>query len=391
MLFTKGIEEELFVGTRDGTGLSLSKRVQQHVQGFVRELDGRFTEYATQPCRHYRCILRQMLDARQRLRSFLDLEGSHSVIPGGTLPLDPQGAVCPADIEDPYYRYLLSRFGARAVMAGSHLNVGIDDVDLLMRACRVTRLESALYIALTAASPFLEGKATGHQSTRWAFFPQEPFPVPLFESHGHYVAWVEEQIRRRHMINVRHLWASARPNGERRPYDINRLEVRVCDSNPDPRVTLAALALLECRVAFLASRPHVDIQQVPPRHLDPEEVRQHELAACRDGLDAEVFRWDTGATCSVRDWIQDLYAQAIDGGVSQEQRLALEPIQRVLRHGNAADLLLDELDQEGCVENVISASIVRMENIERVIRKTMSWNDDAVSCRHLEERYLASA
>lgn len=46
MLYTKGIEEELFVGDR-----------HRNVSGFVRELNGRPTEYSTEPCRSSGCIL----------------------------------------------------------------------------------------------------------------------------------------------------------------------------------------------------------------------------------------------------------------------------------------------------------------------------------------------
>ena len=53
--------------------------------------------------------------------------------------------------------------------------------------------------------------------------------VPLFTSHQHYITWMEEQLAAGAMFNVRHLWTSVRPNGERRPHDLNRVEIRICD------------------------------------------------------------------------------------------------------------------------------------------------------------------
>ena len=51
----------------------------------------------------------------------------------------------------------------------------------------------------------------------------------LFANHGHYVGWVEEQLETGNMTNERHFWTSVRPNGPKRPYQLNRLELRICD------------------------------------------------------------------------------------------------------------------------------------------------------------------
>ena len=48
---------------------------------------------------------------------------------------------------------------------------------------------------------------------------------------------------------------SVRPNGPRRPYDLNRLELRICDLVTDPADLLAITTLLELRVLNLARHP----------------------------------------------------------------------------------------------------------------------------------------
>jgi len=78
----------------------------------------------------------------------------------------------------------------------------------------------------------------GH-STRWGLFPN-PAYVPLFESHAHHIQWVEAQLAAGTMQNVRHLWVSVRPNGVRRPYELNRLG---CE--------FAILSQTDCLVGYL--------------------------------------------------------------------------------------------------------------------------------------------
>jgi predicted glutamate--cysteine ligase len=60
------------------------------------------------------------------------------------------------------------------------------------------------------------------------------------------------------MQNVRHLWVSVRPNGDRRPYDLNRLELRICDLVSDPIALLSISALLEARLWQLIEDPRLD-------------------------------------------------------------------------------------------------------------------------------------
>ncbi|MFM8009341.1 MAG: glutamate-cysteine ligase family protein, partial [Dolichospermum sp.] len=119
-------------------------------------------------------------------------------------------------------------------------------------------MEAPLFLAMSASSPFLDGKTTGYHSTRWGIFPQTPDFVPLFTSHGHHIQWVNEQLVAGKMQNVRHLWASVRPNGDRRPYELNRLELRICDLVTDPIALLAITALLEARLIQIIEDHTID-------------------------------------------------------------------------------------------------------------------------------------
>jgi predicted glutamate--cysteine ligase len=114
--------------------------------------------------------------------------GHYTIIPGSTLSTGDVKQFHRSDPSNPYHSYIEQTYGTTVVTASVHINVGIADPETLMRACRLVRVEAPLYLALSAASPFLGEQVTGFHSTRWGMFPKTPPQVPLFESHDHYIA-----------------------------------------------------------------------------------------------------------------------------------------------------------------------------------------------------------
>ncbi len=258
MVLSKGFEIEMYTGTPQGEIVGLSDKIVASLDGFVREPDSRNVEYITAPFHNYDQLLCALLRPRLELRNYLKQLGDYTLIPGSTLSLSGSDRFHRSDPNNPYHDYIEQTYGTKVVTASVHINVGISDPELLMRACRIIRLEAPLYLALSASSPFIDGKATGYHSTRWGLFPQTPANVPLFASHAHHIEWVENQLAAGTMQNVRHLWVSVRPNGDRRPYDLNRLELRICDLVTDPIALLAITALLEARLLQIIENPHID-------------------------------------------------------------------------------------------------------------------------------------
>ena len=232
-LLLKGFEVELYTGRPDGTVVGCSAEAAAALSGFVTEPDCRNLEYITPPDASYRQQLELLLEPRRRLRPWLAERGL-TLLPGSTLSTGDSHRFDRSDPSNPYHGYIEATYGTRVVTASVHINLGLTDMDALFAACRLMRCEGALLLALSASSPFLDGHSTGAHSQRWLQFPLTPQQVPLFESHGHYIAWMEQQLQLGTMQNVRHLWTSVRPNGDDRPHDLNRLEIRICDLITDP-------------------------------------------------------------------------------------------------------------------------------------------------------------
>lgn len=342
MLLSKGFEVEMYTGTPQGDIVGLSDKIVASLDGYMLEPDSRNVEYVTSPSVQYEKLLCDLVVPRQRLRKYLQRLGNYTLIPGSTLSLGGSDSFQRSDPQNPYHSYIEQTYGTKVVTASIHINVGISDPEVLMRACRLIRVEAPLYLALSASSPFLDGKVTGYHSTRWGLFPQTPNNVPLFESHAHHIKWVEAQLAAGTMQNVRHLWTSVRPNGDRRPYDLNRLELRICDLVSDPISLLAIAALLEARLIQLIADPRLDPLEssvLPASSRDLELIvitQSNEAAAAAHSLDAQLIRWEDGSSILARDWIaeiyQDVWAIAKQNGFS----CFLSPLLKILREGNEA-------------------------------------------------------
>ena len=343
-LLLKGFEVELYTGRADGTVVGCSAEAAAALDGFVTEPDCRNLEYITPPDADYSRQLQLLLEPRQRLRRWL-ASRNLTLLPGSTLSLGDSQRFERSDPANPYHGYIEATYGTKVVTASVHINLGLtadhglEPMTSLFAGLRLMRCEASLLLALSASSPFLDGVVTAAHSQRWLQFPLTPAEVPLFLDHQHYISWMGEQLALGTMQNVRHLWTSVRPNGDNRPHDLNRLEIRICDLVTDPLVLLAITAFAELRLQQLMREP----ERYDPLHassLSPSQLATladaNDRAAARSSLDATVMHWRNGAPILVRDWLAqelaDLAPLAEELGLSR----VLAPLQGVLDQGNQA-------------------------------------------------------
>ncbi len=343
-LLLKGFEVELYTGRADGTVVGCSAEAAAALDGFVTEPDCRNLEYITPPDADYARQLQLLLEPRQRLRRWL-ASRKLTLLPGSTLSLGDSQRFERSDPANPYHGYIEATYGTKVVTASVHINLGLtadhglEPMTSLFAGLRLMRCEASLLLALSASSPFLDGLVTAAHSQRWLQFPLTPAEVPLFLDHQHYISWMGEQLALGTMQNVRHLWTSVRPNGDNRPHDLNRLEIRICDLVTDPLVLLAITAFAELRLQQLMREP----ERYDPLHASSRSPSQlatladaNDRAAARSSLDATVMHWRNGAPILVRDWLAqelaDLAPLAEELGLSR----VLAPLQGVLDQGNQA-------------------------------------------------------
>ena len=364
----KGFEVELFTGLNTGEHVGVSASVANEFSDFVKEPDQRNLEYITQPEKQYKKLKELLLEPRKRLRDWLD-QRNLTILPGSTLSLGDSGEFQRSDLSNPYHEFIELNYGTTVVTSSIHINLGIDDLSLIFSALSLVRCEAALFLALSASSPFLDGSPTGFHSQRWIQFPKTPKKVPLFQNHAHYVNWIEKQLREGHMCNERHLWTAVRPNGKKRPYQLNRLELRICDLVTDCDLLLAITALLELRVMSLMKNP---------RKLDPAKMSKfshielaelcdmNEIAAAKNSLDATLHHWMDGRMISCRDWISELLEDVRPLAIDLDILEVLTAIQEVLDNGNQSMKWLKSFNAGSSVPMLLSDSIKAMKIEEDV-------------------------
>ncbi|HEY9888573.1 MAG TPA: glutamate--cysteine ligase [Candidatus Obscuribacterales bacterium] len=373
MSLSKGFEVEIYTGTPTGQIVGFSDRIVANLDGFVREPDARNVEYTTAPLQRYEQLLCELVRPRQTLRRYLKTLGDYTLIPGSTLSLGDTQRFYRSDPQNPYHSYIEQTYHTNVVTASIHINIGIADPELLMRACRLIRLEAPLYLALTASSPFLDGTVTGYHSTRWHLFPQTPSSVPLFVSHQHHIDWMEAQLAAGTMRNVRHLWSSVRPNGDRRPYCLNRLELRICDLVVNPLHLLAITALLEARLLQMMADPSLDpltASQLPlgTRATDLVKMAEvNEQAVAKHSLDAEIHHWYDGRALTAKSWIQDLYETLWPIAHQHGFSCFLTPLGKILETGNEAQRWLALHGQGHSVAEIMAIAIQEAEQQDALL------------------------
>ena len=366
MLLSKGFEIEVYTGTPQGEIVGLSDRIVADLDGFIIEPDSRNVEYTTAPFTSYDRLLCALVQPRRQLRAYLQKIGNYTLIPGSTLSLGGTDKFYRSDPNNPYHTYIEQTYGTNVVTASVHINIGISDPELLMRACRLVRVEAPLYLALSAASPFLNGAPTGYHSTRWGLFPKTPPHVPLFTSHAHHIQWVNEQLAQKTMQNVRHLWSAVRPNGDRRPYNLNRLELRICDLIIDPIALLAVTSLIEARLWQLIADPNLDPLVMSSLSADElvELADANEMSVAKSSLDATLQHWQDGRSITAGDWIAELYSEVHDFAKQRGFACFLSPVKKILREGNTAQQWLRAFDRSADAQAVLMQAISQVEQQE---------------------------
>ena len=327
-LLLKGFEVELFTGRNNGANVGVAPDVARDLPGFVTEPDRRNLEYVTDPIRDYAELPEALLAPRRTLRRWLQ-KRELTLLPGSTMSLGESSRFERSDPENAYHALIEQLYGTRVVTASIHINLGITDLNWLFAAVRLVRCEAALLLALSASSPFLDGQSTSNHSQRWHQFPLTPAAVPLFRDHQHYIEWVEEQLSTGAMRNERHLWTSVRPNGPRRPYDLNRLELRICDLVTNPDQLLAITCLLELRL--LALRDNIEsLDPLRSSTLSAAELVQladsNDAAVARSSLNAELRHWQDGRVINCKDWLLELIDQLTPLAESLQLSACLKPL-----------------------------------------------------------------
>jgi len=357
----KGFEVELFTGSFN-SHIGVSSDIEKIFSNFVKEPDNRNVEYITTPEKDYEALYEKLITPRKNLRKWLKNKGL-TIIPSSTLCFNHNIQFQRSDIENVYHQFIQDNYGISIATSSVHINIGIDNLDKLFAAIRLIRCEAALYLSISASSPFLNNKITENHSQRWIQFPKTPSKVPFFKNHNSYVDWIKENIANKNMQNIRHFWSSIRPNGPQRPLILDRLELRICDFVHDINLLVGITALLELRILHLFE----NIKALDPLTTSifsidelSEICDQNEINAARDSLNSELINWQDGKKVICREWIQNLLLELSPTAEKFNMKNLLKPIYEVLEEGNQSMKWINQYKKGLSIEEIMKITIADM-------------------------------
>ena len=361
----KGFEVELFTGSLN-SHVGVSVEIEKKFPDFVKEPDNRNVEYITTPEKDYNFLYEKLIIPRKKLRRWLNKK-ELTIIPSSTLCFKHDIQFQRSDIDNAYHQFIQDNYGTSIATSSVHINLGINDLDKLFAAIRLTRSEAALYLSISASSPFLNNRITGNHSQRWIQFPKTPRKVPFFVNHNSYIDWIEDNIANKNMQNIRHFWSSIRPNGPQRPLILDRLELRICDFVYDINLLLGITAMIELRILHLFE----NIKTLDPLNASffsidklSEICDQNETNAAKDSLDSELIHWQDGKRVICREWIQNLLSDLSSTAENFGMKHLLDPIYKVLEEGNQSMKWINQYEKGLSIEQIMKISIEDMIRIE---------------------------
>ena len=290
--FTVGIEEEF--GILDSATLSLDHRFEELrdaavddpvlseavagelIRSEIEIRSGRGENFADSVARQH--------EARARLFA---LAAAHGLVLGatGTHPWSTWQEQQIIDTE--HYRRVeesLKYVAWRNNTFSVHVHVGIRGSDRAVRVCDRLRPVMPELLAVSANSPFLDGRASGLHSTRSQIFTKS-FPrcgIPeAFGGWGAYSDYIEFLVGTNSIVEFTQVWWSVRPH-----HAYGTVEMRICDAQTsgDDSTALAALITACVAQAALDEDEGVPFEDPPGRMIEENFWR-----AIRHGLDGRLI------------------------------------------------------------------------------------------------------
>ena len=170
-----------------------------------------------------------------------------------------------------------------------HVHVGVRGADRAVAVCDRMRAVLPELLAVSANSPFLDGRDSGLHSARTQIFTRS-FPrcgVPdAFGDFAAYADYVDFLSRAGSIVEATQLWWSVRPH-----HSFGTVEVRICDAQSRAEDSSALAALIVACVAQAAADHDAGTAPPPP----PGRLIEENLwRAVRYGMDGRMIDLERG-------------------------------------------------------------------------------------------------
>ena len=184
-----------------------------------------------------------------------------------------------------------------------HVHVGCRDIDRAVRVCDRLRPILPQLLAISANSPFLDGRDSGLHSARTQSFTKS-FPrcgIPdAFGGWEAYRAYIEFLLATNSIVEFTQVWWSVRPH-----FSFGTVEVRICDVQAS---ALESDAMAGLMVACIAQAMREEDEGVPFEDHAPRLIEENMWRAIRYGLDGRLIDLSSAREYPAREAIERLAA-----------------------------------------------------------------------------------
>ena len=207
---------------------------------------------------------------------------------------------------DPRYHELIEEMqwlGRRLQIFGIHVHVGVRSPEKAIAVANALAAYIPHFLAVSASSPYWNGRDTGLASARSKVFEALPTAGLPYQLAG----WPEFErlmttlVSARAIRTIREIWWDIRPHP-----NFGTVELRICDGLPTLREVAAVAALSQCLVEWMNGR--LDRGQALPSQRG-WVVRENKWRAARHGTDAQLIVDDEGRLVPLRQAVADLVAE----------------------------------------------------------------------------------
>jgi glutamate---cysteine ligase / carboxylate-amine ligase len=161
-----------------------------------------------------------------------------------------------------------------------HVHVGVHGIDRAVRVCDRLRPVLPLLLAISANSPYLDGRDSGLHSARTQSFTKS-FPrcgIPdAFGGWSAYRSYIEFLLETRSIVEFTQVWWSVRPH-----FSFGTVEIRICDAQATANESDALATLMVACAAQAARDLDEGLTFADPA---PRLIEENLWRATRFGLD----------------------------------------------------------------------------------------------------------
>jgi glutamate---cysteine ligase / carboxylate-amine ligase len=230
-----------------------------------------------------------------------------------------------------------------------HIHMGVRGADRAVKVCDRLRPVLPELLALSANSPFIDGRPAGLHSVRSQIFTKS-FPrcgIPdSFGGWEAYADYVDFLVRTRSIVEQTQIWWSIRPH-----HTFGTVELRICDAQSSAAESTALEALLAACIAQAV----LDVDEgVPFEDPAPRFIEENFWRAIRFGLDGRLIdleRREEYPAAAVADRLLAWTAPA-------RAALGIEP---VLPDENGAQRQRRALERGASIEEVFAAEVAETQ------------------------------